>query len=80
MIPKPPSWIRPRMLACPNPDQYVGVSTTVNPVTQTAEVAVNSAVRKGAEAPLPAREIGSHSSSVPIAIASANATATSRAG
>ena len=46
MMPNPPTWIRPRMTACPNPVQYVGVSTTVNPVTHTALVEVNNASTK----------------------------------
>lgn len=79
MIPRPPSWISPRMTASPKPDQYVGVSTTTRPVTHTALVAVNRATMKGALSP-PAREIGRRSRSVPRAIAAANPTTTALEG
>ena len=42
MTPSPPTWIRARMMICPNSDQWVAVSCTISPVTQTAEVEVNS--------------------------------------
>jgi hypothetical protein len=48
-------------------------------VTQTAEVAVNKAVSRGAP-PGPARATGSISTAVPIAIAIRKAVGTSRAG
>ena len=34
------------MIACPNSDQYVAVSFTTSPVTQTAETAVKEASLK----------------------------------
>lgn len=78
-IPKPPSWTSSMIMVWPNPDQYVAVSTTVIPVTQTADVDVNSAVMNGA-CPCPARDAGSQSSRVPTAMAPRNAIGTSRAG
>lgn len=44
MIPRPPTCIRIRRTDCPNPLKDVPVSTTVSPVTQTAEVAVKIAL------------------------------------
>ena len=52
---------------------------TISPVTHTAEVAVKSAVRKGA-APSPARAAGSISKPVPSAMARRKVNGTSRAG
>ena len=43
MIPRPPSWIMSMIATRPTPLQCVAVSTTVRPVTHTAEVAVNRA-------------------------------------
>ena len=43
MIPMPPIWIRIMITTCPNAVQWSGVFTVVRPVTQSAEVAVNSA-------------------------------------
>jgi hypothetical protein len=40
------------MASTPKVDQYVGVSMMINPVTQTDEIAVNSAVTNATEAPL----------------------------
>ena len=68
MIPKPPTWISSRMTTWPKPLQYVAVSTVIRPVTQTALVAVNSAVTSGAPSS-PARDTGSISSSVPTTTA-----------
>ncbi len=79
MIPKPPTWISPRMTTSPKPDQYVGVSTTVRPVTQTALVAVKTATRSGA-CPPSARDTGSMSRTVPTATARAKAATTTWAG
>ena len=70
MIPKPPTWMRSKITACPNPDQYVPVSTVARPVTQTAEVAVNSASSNGALSPV-ALDQGNISRPVPTAIAPA---------
>jgi hypothetical protein len=44
MNPKPPSWIRTRITACPKGLQCVAVSTGTSPVTHTADVATNSAI------------------------------------
>ena len=41
--PKPPTWIRTRITACPNTVNWVQVSRTTRPVTQVALVAVNMA-------------------------------------
>ena len=46
MNPNPPSWISTRIATCPNGLQWSPVSTTTRPVTQTADVAVNSAVER----------------------------------
>jgi hypothetical protein len=43
MIPRPPSWIRIRMIACPAGLKSLGVSLTIRPVTQMAEVDVKRA-------------------------------------
>ena len=48
MIPSPPMNISAARTACPNPLQYSPLGTTTNPVTQTADVAVNSALTKDA--------------------------------
>ena len=72
--PMPPIWIRNRMTACPKGDQWVTVSRTTSPVTQTAEVAVN----RQSENPVPAcsmSETGSISKSVPTRIISTNPSA-----
>lgn len=45
MKPIPPIWIRSKITICPKIDQYVPVSTTTNPVTQVALVAVNNDVK-----------------------------------
>ena len=67
------------MTAWPKPDQYSAVSCTTSPVTQVAEVAVNSASKK--EAPCPSRvEIGSVRSSAPAKINSAKPIKMIRAG
>ena len=55
------------------------MSTTVSPVTHTADVAVKSAVRNGA-LPSPAREAGSISRPVPSTMTRRKASGTSRAG
>jgi hypothetical protein len=60
-------------------DQYTGVSTTISPVTHTAEVDVNIAVRTDA-LPGPTVATGSNSRPAPTRIANENATATSCAG
>ena len=71
MTPRPPTWIRHKITVCPKTDQYVAVSLVISPVTQVAEVAVNSASRNGA-LPAPARAHGSISRIVPDAITPRN--------
>jgi len=43
MIPSPPIWIRIIITHCPKGVKKDPVSTTTNPVTQVADVAVNRA-------------------------------------
>ena len=78
MMPSPPSWMSPRMTAWPNPLNAVAVSTTTSPVTQTAEVAVNSASMKEMRPP---RALGgSQSKTAPPRMAKAKLRARTRAG
>ena len=49
--PIPPIWMRQRITTCPNMVQPVAVSTTTSPVTQTADVEVNSASINGVQPP-----------------------------
>jgi hypothetical protein len=79
MTPNPPIWIRTMITTLPNPLQYTGVSTVTSPVTHTEEVDVNSASRKGAPSG-PLREMGSISSAVPTATATANPSTITWAG
>ena len=79
MNPKPPTWISARIAIWPNGLQYVPVSTTTRPVTQTADVAVNSAVTGWVQVPA-ADEIGSVRTAVPIAIITMNPSASTTAG
>ena len=67
------------MMKWPKPDQYVAVSTTAKPVTQTAETAVNRATNAGAAA-APALETGSINAAVPTRIAARNDIGMRRAG
>ena len=67
MSPRPPSWINAAITIWPNSDRSVPVSTTTNPVTVTAEVAMNSASER-ASAAVPALAIGSISKAPPIPI------------
>src|SRR3546814_16739993 len=46
MIPNPPVCIRARITSSPNSDHWDSGSTTLSPVTHTAEVAVHHAVPK----------------------------------
>ena len=50
-IPRPPNWISARITPCPKGVQKVPVSTTIKPVTQEAEVAVNRVVKKSVKVP-----------------------------
>jgi len=52
IIPKPPICISVRIIICPNKVKCIPVSYTINPVTQVAEVEVNTAPSK--EVSLPA--------------------------
>ena len=62
--PRPPSWIIIMMMICPKRLHWTQVSTVMSPVTQVAEVAVNSASKKPTLIPL--REaMGRVSSSAP---------------
>ena len=70
ITPKPPIWMAAISTTCPKSDQCVPVSTSTCPVTQTALVAVNSAVSGGVTVRL-CDEIGSMSSSVTNRISSA---------
>ena len=62
--PMPPIWMSSSITACPKTDQWVAVSYTTSPVTQTAEVEVNRQSRNGVLIPA-AAETGSISSSAP---------------
>ena len=79
MIPMPPIWIRIMITTCPNAVQWSGVFTVVKPVTQSAEVAVNSASTKLA-LPSSVLATGNTRSSVPTARAAANPDTTTWAG
>ena len=70
ITPKPPIWMATISTTCPKSDQCVPVSTSTCPVTQTALVAVNSAVSGGVTVRL-CDAIGSMSSSVTSRISSA---------
>ena len=50
--PSPPNNIRVNMIPCPKELQYVAVSSTVRPVTVTAEVEVKKATSRGVNPPL----------------------------
>ena len=77
--PSPPTWISVRMTACPNSVQWLQVSYTTSPVTQVAEVAVNSALRKGTDPPS-RLAAGSINRPVPARIMSKNPSAMTCAG
>ena len=79
MKPRPPSWMRTRMTTCPKAVQWVPVSRTTRPVTQTADVAVKKASRRGVTWPSVAAN-GSISSSVPMAMRSAKPRTSTSAG
>lgn len=69
--PRPPTCINSIMTTLPKRVQWVPVSTTASPVTQTAEVAVKSALTKPTLAPS-TDEIGRLSSNAPMKITAAN--------
>jgi len=71
MIPKPPAWTSNRMTICPNALQCWDVTTTVRPVTHTADVAVNSA-SSGEVRERSWLEMGSISNAVPMAMSARN--------
>ena len=70
MMPSPPENMSTASTPWPNPLQYSALDTTTNPVTQTAEVAVKSAVTKGAP-PEPVLANGSINSTAPAPIRTA---------
>ncbi len=78
MMPKPPTWMSPRITACPKGVQKVAVSTTTSPVRHTAEVAVKIPSRGGTE-PSPRVEMGRERRTAPITINSKNEPAVNRA-
>jgi len=78
MMPKPPNWIRNRITHCPKRLKALPVSTTVRPVTQTAEVAVKRAFMKPRRWPVEAE--GNIRSKVPTAISRMNPPTEIRAG
>ena len=69
ITPRPPIWIRIRIIIWPNIDQCVAVSTTIRPVTHIEDVAVKRHVKKseGSEVLL---DIGKLSKIAPKNIAS----------
>lgn len=79
MMPKPPSWMSARMTHWPKCVQYEPVSSTMSPVSDTAEVAVKNAGRNGVQCGTCA-EMGNMSNSVPVKMRAINPTAVSRAG
>lgn len=79
MTPRPPIWIIARMTSSPKVDQWVAVSTVTRPVTQVAEVAVNSAVSRSVDSPGSAAS-GVIRAAVPAAITTAKPSMTVRAG
>ena len=77
--PKPPMKIPSAMTEWPKGDQYVAVSTTVKPVTQTAEIAVKRISMKGARS-VEAVAMGSARSEVIKAMSMTKTINASRAG
>ena len=67
------------MIHSPSPDQWPAVSTTVRPLTQTAEAAVKSAM-SGVAPPGPCVAAGMESIAAPTTLAARNAAATYCAG
>lgn len=70
--------MRMRITNCPKTEKCFAVSATVRPVTQTADVDVNSASTK--RMGLSVDAFGSISSNVPMAIRRANPIIVARAG
>lgn len=66
MMPRPPTWMSPRMATSPKALQWLGVSTTASPVMQSADMAVKAATQKPAGSP-DSVAAGDMSSSVPTA-------------
>lgn len=67
MKPRPPTWTRTRITACPKKVNWVQVSYSTSPVTQEAEAEVNSALRNGMDCP-DREEMGSINSTAPARI------------
>ncbi len=79
MIPRPPIWMRSMMTIWPKGEKYVAVSTTIRPVTQTADVAVKKASTR--ERSLPGwTAMGSESRIVPNRISAAKPETSTWAG
>ena len=76
--PRAPTRIRNIITNWPKTLKYVPVSTTVSPVTQTAEAAVNNASMKLTPPVTVAK--GSNNKAVPVAIIKTNPAARKRAG
>ena len=71
MNPSPPMKSSTRITASPNPVQYEGVSTTINPVTVIADTEVKSAVKNGVTSPV-VLAMGSDRNHVPMAESARN--------
>ena len=78
MSPRPPIWMSVRMIAWPNLVKWLPVSTTMRPVTHTADVAVNSESIGVMCPPTVARGVAN--SRAPTTIMSRNDAITVRAG
>ena len=70
IMPSPPVWIRTISINCPNGLKVVPVSTTVRPVTQTADVEVNRASTNPSRPMVDAW--GSISKQIPVKMRNAN--------
>ena len=71
ITPRPPIWIRSRIMVCPAADQVRAVSFMTRPVTQTADAAVNSASENEDDVPL-CEQTGSISRMAPARITPIN--------
>src|SRR4029453_4137213 len=78
-VPRPPTKMPTRIMSWPRKDQWVAVETTVRPVTQTLETAVNMAWWRGVGSP-EAEENGKDNKPVKSRITEAKATSARRAG
>ena len=78
-VPRPPTKMPTRMTSWPKKDQCTAVDTTVRPVTQTADTAVNMAWCSGVKSPV-AEDTGRDSRAVNTRITTPNADSARRAG